>query len=300
MVFTSRTNEDRARIREGPSSPSPVRFDPEGPFAPEEGRVRTLAELISVLSDPADPPAPIGDGDSLLAGERIAIVSSLPTHYRIPLFNSVAARLEEAGAVFKTIFLAHGRADRDGWMRLGATSFDYEVTRSAFPVVKEVGRRIPLDILPRLRHFQPTMVVSGGLSLPVSGRIGRWASRNDVIFGVWSGETSVTAGQRGRVRTAGRARVARAASFALAYGSASDEYLQMLKPGLPVVEVRNSTPVRDGLRPTAAPRPSTNPLRRPGVSGERPRRAGRGAWPPPGSRVLIDADRRRARAPTAP
>ena len=126
------------------------------------------------------------------------------------------------------------------------------------PIIREVGRKVPLDLTKRLGRFDPTLVVSGGLSVPVSGRIALWARRRHIPFGVWSGETLSTASQRSRVRLLGRRRIAHAASFAMTYGSASGEYLRYLNPGLPVVHARNSTLYREPF--DAAPDGTDDPV----------------------------------------
>ena len=53
----------------------------------------------------AVPPAAQGD-DQLLAGHRVAIVTNLPAHYRIPLFAGLARRLAAAGGSLRVFFLA--------------------------------------------------------------------------------------------------------------------------------------------------------------------------------------------------
>src|SRR4051812_36296945 len=50
IVFPSPLNAERAILREVHGSLLPVRVDPDGPFAPDDGRVRTLGELVEVLS----------------------------------------------------------------------------------------------------------------------------------------------------------------------------------------------------------------------------------------------------------
>lgn len=245
LTFPSPLNVERAFVHELHNGSTPLQLDPGGLFSPKAGCVRTLGELVELLWQPEDLAALRRSSDAVLRDERVVVVSSLPTHYRLPLFESVAERLKTAGGAFRAIFLAGGRPDRDKWMALGRFAFDYEVARSVTPV-GALRRRLPLDLIRRIRAFEPTIVVSGGLSLPVSGRIARWTNGRDVVFGVWSGETLTTAAQRRRFQRFGRRRIARAAVFGISYGSASDDYLQSLHPALPVVHARNST----GVRPT--------------------------------------------------
>jgi glycosyltransferase involved in cell wall biosynthesis len=240
--------------------------------------VRTLGELVDALGAPDDPPAGIRHNDAGLAGQRILVISSLPTHYRVPLFDQVSARLAAAAAAFRVLFLAQGRADRESWMETGNPSYEHVFARSAFPLIREIGRRVPLDLTRRLEEFDPTLIVVGGLAIPVAGRTAVWARRRGISFGVWSGETMITAGQRSRPRRAGRRRVAQAASFALSYGSASADYLLALNPNLPVVHARNTTVVRNSAQR------ATRPVRVLSV--------GR-AFPGKGFDILIQALRRR-------
>ena len=104
LVFPSTLNRERARIREVPGGRPPVLYDPDGGFSPQEGRVRTLGEMVETLYEPDDPPATVRTEDDVLARQRIVVVSSIATHYRIPLFNGVNARLRNVGAAFRAVF----------------------------------------------------------------------------------------------------------------------------------------------------------------------------------------------------
>lgn len=244
VVYPSADNEREAPLR--PDAGPHLVLDPERHTPSGSHVVRTMGELIHALSRPGDPAGCSQRSAECLRGQRIAVVTSIPTHTRIPLFNQIADRLGRVDAALRVIFLAANRADRERWMRLPELRFDHEFARPGVPFVRELGRRVPLDLIRRLRRFDPTVVVSGGMSLPVSGRVALYARRRRIPFGVWSGETTTTSQRRPAMRKLGRRRIASAASFGLSYGFGSDEYLHMLNPSLPTIYGRNTTvlPVR--------------------------------------------------------
>ncbi len=120
-----------APIRPGPHD-RPIAFDTGASSVERWTIVRTHAELVDALAE---------EGDLLLLsgrrreseGSAAAVISSIPTHFRVPLFNDVSERLAAVGAAFRAIFLSHGRADRSAWMELGEASFDHDFARSLSP-----------------------------------------------------------------------------------------------------------------------------------------------------------------------
>jgi glycosyltransferase involved in cell wall biosynthesis len=200
----------------------------------------TMAEVIERVSRPKDPPASLRSLDAAVADQRIAVVTNLATHYRVPLFNEMARRLAAVDTSFRAMLLSdipRGRA----WMRVSSLEFDHEVLDS-IDVSSDRGRRlIPRNLESRLSAFKPTIVLSSGFSPAVSGRAALFARRQHIPFGIWSGEISTRSTAKSKLRRLQRAHLARHAQFGIAYGWESIRYLSSLRPELPIVLGRNTT-----------------------------------------------------------
>jgi len=200
----------------------------------------TMADVIERVSRPEDPPASLRALDVALANQRIAVVTNLATHYRVPLFNEMAGRLASVGASF-CVFLLSDIPRSRAWMRVPSLHFDHELVDS-IDISRDRGRRlIPLNLEGRLAAFKPTIVLSAGFSPIVSGRVARFARRRRIPFGVWSGEISSRSTAKSRLRRVQRVRLARHATFGVAYGWESARYLRSLLPDLPIVIGRNTS-----------------------------------------------------------
>ena len=217
--------------------------------------VQTMAELVERLSWSGAPPSSLRLADELLAGERVVLVTNVPTPYRVELFTRVAKRLEAAGATFNVVYQSHAAKGRP-WLTLDQElPFRHHFLRGyEMPIG---GRRsvIPLDLEWKLLHLRPTLLISAGFSPLVSGRVARLANRRLIPFGIYSGETRAmpTAGQEWR--RGARRWIVNRASFAIAYGFESGEYLFWLRPTLPLVYARNSSLFGRSSRRPVQPNP---------------------------------------------
>jgi glycosyltransferase involved in cell wall biosynthesis len=201
----------------------------------------TLAEAVEGRWPPGEGSWVGGGHDEVLTGHRIAVVSNLPAHYRIPLFAGLARRLERVGASMRVFFL-RSSAGRRTWMEPGERlEFDYEVLAGVDLPVRRRPPRLPWGLTAALRRFDPTIAVSAGFSPAVSGRVQRYSRRTGIPFGVWSGETPALAARLSRGRRAQRQRLIRAADFGIAYGTQAASYLASLSPELPVTIGRNTS-----------------------------------------------------------
>jgi glycosyltransferase involved in cell wall biosynthesis len=200
----------------------------------------TIAELVESFYTRDDPPSAIRRADALLAGERIALVTNLPTHYRVPLLNRVAERLRAAGAALKVLFTATDSGGRD-WMCPEPLAFEHE--RLVAVRSRLHSGDIALNLERRVRAFRPTMVIAPGFSPLVSGRLAWLCERDRVPLGLWSGEVPFSPLAGRRLRLHQRRWIAKRAAFGIAYGSLAGEYLRSLSPSLPVVLGRNTAPV---------------------------------------------------------
>lgn len=198
-----------------------------------------FAGLVERTYGQADPPSDVPSGDdSVLSGSRIAIVTNIPTHYRVPLFGEVARRVEAAGGRLQVLFLARTYRRR-AWMRPPAMDFDHTFLRSVgLPLSRERHPFVPVDLGSAVDRFAPTLIVAGGLSPAVTGQLA-WSRRGPIA--IWDGGTVALApgGLQGRIRRS----LASRAVAGLAYGAAAARYLHGIAPRLPVVIVRNATPV---------------------------------------------------------
>jgi glycosyltransferase involved in cell wall biosynthesis len=212
----------------------------------------TFSPLVEAFWQADEDLAPRSEADNLLRGQRIAVVTNLPTHYRVPLFNELNDRLAKAEAIFRVFFLARPPATRS-WMIPGEINFEHEFLRG-IDLSRDRGRRIlPLDMLRRVEQFRPTSILTAGFSPAVSGRISRYAERNGIIFGLWSGELSTRPTARQYGRAIQRRRLVRAATFAIAYGLRSAAYLRTLRDDLPLVIGRNTALIPEVRSRTPAP-----------------------------------------------
>lgn len=243
VVYPSAQNAASAPVRPESSLGRPIVLDPTGRSHDGAVTARTMAELLELLSRPGDPPAACRRRDGIFFGHRVAVVTNLPAHYRIPLLNGVASRLAAAGASLRIFFLAGDEPSRP-WMRPRGVAFEHEFLRSAPIPLRERRSLAPLDLQARLRRFQPTTVLVGGFSPFVAPTAARYAASGGVPFGVWSGEIASTRTARSRLRTLQRRWIAARAAFAISYGFESGEYLRELRGDLPVVYGRNTSGAR--------------------------------------------------------
>jgi glycosyltransferase involved in cell wall biosynthesis len=214
---------------------------------------RPLGEIVESLTSPEDPPSSLAEDDTLFGGHRVALVTNVPTHYRAPLFSSMARRLAAAGAAFRVYFLSDVPAKRE-WMRTGPLEFNHEILKS-FDLGRDRGRRLmPINLAERLDDFQPTLLLAGGFSPLVGGRIAVYAGRRGIPFGVWSGEIATRPTARSRIRRAQRKSIVDSAAFAVSYGWESARYLRSLRRHLPIVIGRNTTPIKPAPVRRTAPK----------------------------------------------
>ncbi len=103
----------------------------------------TPAALCDLFRDV--PPASAGrrDLDTLLAGRRVALVTNIPIHYRVALFNVVAKRLSAVGGALHVLFTGGIPTDRS-WISAPEMRFDH-----AFLTSIDLGRSRGRRMLPR-------------------------------------------------------------------------------------------------------------------------------------------------------
>ena len=212
--------------------------------------VHTLAELVERLDPPDAPPASVRVSDELFADERIVVVTNVPAPYRVELFAQIAPRLEAAGARFDVVYQARAPARRPWLEPTGEPAFGHEFLRGYELPLGERRPVVPLNLESTLARLEPTLLVCAGFSPAVAGRAAVYARRNHIPFGIWSGETRAMPTADQWWRRQARRGIVRQASFAIAYGFESGEYLASLDPSLPFVYARNTSRVdRERERP---------------------------------------------------
>jgi glycosyltransferase involved in cell wall biosynthesis len=236
------------RVRSGTPAPADSRLDRM------IAAKATFGEVVEELwNDDDEVSPPVRGDDSLLRGHRFGLVTNVPAHYRVRLFNAIGRRLEEAGARFVVFFTSRAATSRP-WLTGGEPlGFEHEFLPGLTVPVRARPPRLPLTLNAALRRVRPTVLLSAGFSPAVSGRVERYARSAGIPFGVWSGEHDQMATTRSRLRAAQRRRLLSRADFAVAYGSASATYLHSLAPELPVVIGRNTAPL------PAAPKAADSP-----------------------------------------
>lgn len=240
IVHPSQRNRRSAPIRSNISGSS-VALETRA-SGRDPGVFGTLGELVHAIAGDCPRPASLRSSrDEVLRGSRVAILTNVPVHYRIPLFAAVARRIEGVGATFKVFFLASKSKGR-AWLGLhGDVDFEWEVLRSVPLSRRSRPPLLPVNLELQLAKFAPTTMLVGGFSPVVSPRAFLYARRAGSALGLWSGDISSSTSARSLVRRRERRWLAQRAGFGLSYGSLSAEYLRGLSGALPVIFGRNTS-----------------------------------------------------------
>ena len=196
------------------------------------------AQLLEALGGSAPPPT-IGQE---LAGARAAIVTNIPIHYRVALFNELQEILAGCGARLRIFFLSEIPNDRS-WIAPGPMSFDHTFLNSIDLGRAANGRHLlPKHLREPIRAFAPTVLLVAGFAPWVAMRLlGPWRGQRRPAIGIWSGEIPTRGTANSKPRAIQRRLLLKRADFGLAYGWESANYLNGLDSGLPVVIARNTT-----------------------------------------------------------
>ena len=238
--------EDRVELRNGPHQ---WRFD--GAADPDPAAA-TMAELVeSLWPDDAEPAGTERD-DACLRGHRIAVVTNVPTHYRVPLFNGLGRRLARAGGSLRVFFMDETPAAQPWLASSEELEFEHEFVPSAalptgLPWSSRVDRvrppHVPRGLGRRLGEFEPSIVMGGSSFTGVASCA--YARRNRVPFGLWNGDVAQQQHNRSfpALRRRQRTWLARRADFGVGYGWLATRYLTDLAPRLPCAIARNTSVV---------------------------------------------------------
>lgn len=159
----------------------------------------------------------------------VLLVTNIPTPYRIPLFNAVAAAFGRNGFTLKVAFAASGYARRNWAIDMDECRFEFEILPSA-PF--HIGRSESASFTYRglwgvMRRERPVVTIITGYSL---GTIKLWLRR--IMFGepyvIWSGAILDASMPTPPHRAMQRRMLVRAAAAFVAYGSRAKQYLESL------------------------------------------------------------------------
>ncbi len=202
-----------------------------------------LPTPAEVLADLGQTGAPPHDCSEALAKSRIAIVTNIPTHYRVALFNEMNAMLVQHEALLNIFFLSAVPRDR-AWIVSDEISFEHNFLKG-IDLGRARGRRVvPVGLRRPIEAFSPTVLLVAGFSPWVAMRlVGSWRGRSRPAVGIWSGEIRTRSTAKSKLRKIQRRALLKRADFAVAYGWESAGYLSDLDSMLPVSIGRNTTPV---------------------------------------------------------
>ncbi|NUM78822.1 hypothetical protein HUU40_31075 [candidate division KSB1 bacterium] len=126
----------------------------------------------------------------------VVILTNIPTPYRIPLFNRVAAELAAQQQRLHVLFAMPTYHRRQWENVLAEAQFDYTVMNlPAVPFSHEHVVAIPQGFSKKLNALQAKCLVVGGFNL--MAMLGaRYAFRHRIPYLIWSGETKREASRR--------------------------------------------------------------------------------------------------------
>ena len=163
--------------------------------------------------------------DRRLSGARLAVVTNIPTPYRIPLFNELHRQAVAAAAELTVVFAARGYARRQWQIDLGRLGFPFEVLGNA-PAIGSDGESAIFSFrrLGRaLSRIRPDVVLVAGFS---AATVRLWArSWRGQRYVIWSGAITSPYRPVSRLRRLARRLLVRRARGGVAYGTRAKAYL---------------------------------------------------------------------------
>lgn len=175
-------------------------------------------------------------GQKSVALGTVLVITNIPTPYRIPLFNELAAQLKPQGGRLKVAFGATGYRNRKWQINLADCQFDYEIlpSRTFFLGRTESASFSYPGLWQLLARERPAAIIVTGFSLATVKLWWRSLFRATPYL-IWSGSIA-TGGEANSFlrRLQRRLLIGRAAAF-VAYGSAARDYLVSL--GAPAARI---------------------------------------------------------------
>ena len=210
--------------------------------------------------DPVTPRAPAADG----AAGNVLLVTNAPTPYRLPLFEALSDQLRARGRHLTVVFSAWGYGRRKWAIDPAEMRFDYAVLGSQGRRVGRTSEQTMFlfrGLAREVRARRPAVLVVPGFTVATM-QAWRWSLTRGLPYLIWSG--SIGGRHDAGARAWLRARLARRAAGAVAYGTLAKGYFERL--GVPpervhvaintvdtaffadAVDALRQAPAPDGLR----------------------------------------------------
>lgn len=173
---------------------------------------------------------------------KTIIITTIPSPYRIPLFNRISRHLSERGIKLTVLFLSEGYSRRKWSVDKSEWQFDHIVLNDPAYTKGESFSSAAWSLPKILTQLKPDIVVVGGFSLA-----SLWASiycflKNKKLM-IWSGETLEEAERRSWkfARNIFRRFIVKLTSGYVAYGKAAQKYLLSLGVDNKLITISTNT-----------------------------------------------------------
>ncbi|MEX1135097.1 MAG: glycosyltransferase family 4 protein [Acidimicrobiia bacterium] len=171
----------------------------------------------------------------------VILLTNIPNHYRIPLFNELKRQLADAGKLLVVLFAAESYERRRSMgreTRLEDAAFEWHILPSL-----TLGRYRPIffprglgTVVDRYRPSAFIVLGTGSLALAAS----RAARRGRIPLIVWSGEIGRGSRVAARLKRPLKRYLLRRTSALVSYGTASADFLRELVPDKAIYEAWNT------------------------------------------------------------
>jgi len=160
---------------------------------------------------------------------KVALITNIPTPYRIPLFNVLNRKLIERDFGLRVLFGSLTYARRHWGIDSTRMEFDYQILPSRKFAWKDPERTTftYTKLLRALDHYQPDLVITTGFSLATL-KACLWSYLSSRPFIIWSGTTTLSARRHSIARRLARKALMKKADAFIAYGTQAKEYLTSL------------------------------------------------------------------------
>jgi glycosyltransferase involved in cell wall biosynthesis len=160
---------------------------------------------------------------------KVALITNIPTPYRIPLFNVLNRKLIERDLHLRVLFGSLGYARRHWSIDLTKMGFDHQILSSRKFAFNDQERTIfsYAELLGALNQHEPDVVITAGFSLATL-KTCWWSHRFSRPFIIWSGTTGLSADRHSVFRRLERKALVKKADAFIAYGTKARDYLVSL------------------------------------------------------------------------
>lgn len=159
--------------------------------------------------------------------KTLALITNIPTPYRVPFFNHLAKYLAANGVFLEVIFAAQSYARRQ-W-QIPATEFEFKhhFLEASQQININSGESAAFDYSGLglvLKRLKPSWIVSSGYGICTAKALAYGLPRSTPVF-IWSGEIVNPHRQVSLMRRAYRRVLLNFARGGIAYGKAAKDYL---------------------------------------------------------------------------